>query len=64
MRNEYPEVTMGLTHAEAVEAASEYARRAAAALEGDSGSGDDPRALALVSIAHSLALIAEHSRQF
>ena len=55
---------MAIDHQASVQAAAELAQKAASVAEKlKPGSYDSVQALALVSIAHSLSVLAEHSRQ-
>jgi hypothetical protein len=55
---------VAIDHQAAVQAASDFARQATdAAGKLKPGTYDAVQALALVSIAHSLSVLAEHSRQ-
>lgn len=55
---------MAIDHQAAVQAAADYAQQAtAAAGKLKPGTYEAVQALALVSIAHSLSVLAEHSRQ-
>ncbi len=55
---------MAVDHHHAVQSAADYAKQAASVAESlEPGTFDAVQALALVSIAHSLTVLAEHSRQ-
>jgi hypothetical protein len=55
---------VAIDHQAAVQAAADYAQQAATAADKlKPGTYDAAAALALVSIAHSLSVLAEHSRQ-
>jgi len=55
---------VAIDHQAAVQAAADFAQRAASVADKlKPGTYDSAQALALVSIAHSLSVLAEHSRQ-
>lgn len=55
---------MAIDHQAAVQAAADFAQQAASVTDKlKPGTYDAATALALVSIAHSLSVLAEHSRQ-